>query len=232
MNLTTEDAAISPGFSLPAGPGQPLPSESFRQPASALTALKRGIDLVGSILLLILLAPLLLAVAIMIKIDSPGPILFRQARVGRHGEVFRMWKFRTMIRDAEAHKLSIIHLNEAAEGLFKIAADPRVTRFGRFLRSTCLDELPQLVHVVSGKMSLVGPRPLVPEEDAKLGDIRDGRLSVRPGMTGAWQVSGASQIPLHEMAALDHEYIRRWSIWADIKLLAGTAVLVLARRGL
>lgn len=194
--------------------------------------LKRGFDVVGTILLLILLAPLLIAIAILVKLDSPGPVLFRHARVGRDGDWFAMRKFRTMIKDADAHKLRLLHLNEAAEGLFKIRQDPRVTRFGRFLRSTSLDELPQLFHVLTGRMSLVGPRPLVPEEDAKIQGEYRRRLEMRPGMTGIWQVQGASEIPIAEMVKLDLEYVRTWSLWGDLKLLAGTAAHVVLRRGI
>jgi lipopolysaccharide/colanic/teichoic acid biosynthesis glycosyltransferase len=194
--------------------------------------LKRGFDIVGATLLLILLSPLLIAIAIMVKVDSPGPVLFRHPRVGRDGEWFWMRKYRTMIKDADAHKLRLLHMNEAAEGLFKIREDPRVTRFGRFLRSTSLDELPQLFHVLSGKMSLVGPRPLVPDEDAKIqGEFRR-RLEMRPGMTGVWQVQGASAIPIAEMVRLDLDYVRDWSLLGDLKLLAGTAAHVVQRRGL
>jgi lipopolysaccharide/colanic/teichoic acid biosynthesis glycosyltransferase len=201
------------------------------EPPATMLALKRTVDLVGATLLLVVLAPVLFAIALLIRLDSPGPIIFRQARVGRDGKVFQMWKFRTMIRDADAQKLQILHLNEAAEGLFKITNDPRTTRFGRLLRSTSLDELPQLVHVVSGKMSLVGPRPLVPEEDAKIAEPYRDRLSARPGMTGAWQISGASSIPLDEMAQLDRDYLHNWSLWLDLKVIAATALLVLGRRG-
>ena len=195
-------------------------------------ALKRGFDVVGATLLLIVLAPVLIAIAILVKLDSPGPVLFRHPRVGRDGEWFWMRKFRTMIKDADAHKLRLLHMNEAAEGLFKIREDPRVTRFGRFLRSTSLDELPQLFHVLTGKMSLVGPRPLVPEEDAKIQGQYRRRLELRPGMTGVWQVEGASEIPIHEMVRLDLGYVRDWSLWGDVKLLAGTAAHVVQRRGI
>ena len=195
-------------------------------------ALKRGFDVVGATLLVILLSPLLIAIAIMVKIDSPGPVLFRHPRVGRDGEWFWMRKFRTMIKDADAHKLRLLHMNEAAEGLFKIRQDPRVTRFGRLLRATSLDELPQLFHVLSGKMSLVGPRPLVPDEDAMIQGEYRRRLEMRPGMTGVWQVQGASEIPIAEMVKLDLDYVRDWSLLGDLKLLAGTAAHVVQRRGI
>ena len=194
--------------------------------------LKRAFDVAGSALALLLLSPLLLLIALMIKVDSPGPILFRQQRVGRKGEPFGMRKFRTMIVGADEHKLALLHMNDAADGLFKINNDPRVTRFGRLLRSTSLDELPQLLHVLSGRMSLVGPRPLVPNEDKLIhGDYRR-RLEMRPGITGAWQVAGASQIPIDQMVKLDAEYVESWTLLHDLRLLVGTIPHVLRRRGI
>lgn len=195
-------------------------------------AAKRTVDVVGAVLMISLLSPLLLMMALLIKADSPGPILFRQRRIGRNGEPFWMLKFRTMVDGADARKPALLHLNEAGNGLFKISADPRVTRFGRWLRTSCLDELPQLLHVVTGRMSLVGPRPLVPEEDAQITGRDRCRLSVRPGMTGVWQVGGASAIPIDEMAELDRSYIETWSPLVDLKLLAETAFLVILRKGL
>jgi lipopolysaccharide/colanic/teichoic acid biosynthesis glycosyltransferase len=193
---------------------------------------KRCVDLIGAVLAIVLLAPLWLMIAILIKADSPGPVLFRQRRIGRGGQPFSMLKFRTMVDGADAHKPALLHLNQAGEGLFKIQDDPRITRIGRWLRTTCLDELPQLIHVITGKMSLVGPRPLVPEEDARIRGMYRDRLMVRPGMTGPWQVEGASAIPIHEMVLLDRYYLEAWSLWLDLKLLAKTAGLVVARRGL
>jgi lipopolysaccharide/colanic/teichoic acid biosynthesis glycosyltransferase len=195
-------------------------------------ALKRTFDIIGSGLALIALSPFLLLIALMIKADSPGPVLFRQPRVGRNGEVFAMWKFRTMIKDADRQKLSLLHMNDAGRGLFKITHDPRVTGFGRLLRTTSLDELPQLLHVLFGRMSLVGPRPLIPEEDAQIKGQHRRRLQMRPGMTGAWQVAGASRIPLSEMVDLDDEYISDWSLSRDIRLLVGTVPHVFMRRGI
>jgi lipopolysaccharide/colanic/teichoic acid biosynthesis glycosyltransferase len=194
--------------------------------------LKRTIDLIGALLLVVVLAPVWLMIALLIKADSPGPILFRQRRIGREGKAFSMLKFRTMIDGADNHKASLLHLNEAADGLFKINGDPRVTRVGRWLRATSLDELPQLLHVVSGRMSLVGPRPLVPEEDARITGGQRRRLQMRPGMTGAWQVAGASSIPINEMVVLDGTYVDDWSLWLDAKLLAQTAGHVIRRKGL
>ncbi len=193
--------------------------------------LKRAVDIVGALLLLVLLSPLWLAIALIIKIDSAGPIFFKQTRVGKNGELFAMRKFRTMIRDADAKKLQILHLNEAGDGLFKVTGDPRVTRFGRFLRSTSLDEIPQLLHVLSGRMSLVGPRPLVPDEDARIQGPQRARLTMRPGMTGVWQAAGASRVPVSVMVEMDADYVRNWSVLGDFRLLAETVPHVLMRRG-
>jgi lipopolysaccharide/colanic/teichoic acid biosynthesis glycosyltransferase len=203
-----------------------------RTPGLFARGVKRTIDLIGATLLVIVLAPVWLMIALLIKADSSGPILFRQRRIGRDGKAFAMLKFRTMINGADDHKASLLHLNEAADGLFKINGDPRVTRVGRWLRATSLDELPQLLHVVTGKMSLVGPRPLVPEEDARIVGSQRGRLQMRPGMTGVWQVGGASSIPIHEMVKLDTAYVDDWSLWTDLKLIAVTAGHVVLRKGL
>jgi lipopolysaccharide/colanic/teichoic acid biosynthesis glycosyltransferase len=164
--------------------------------------------------------------------DSSGPILFRQRRIGRDGKAFSMLKFRTMVDGADDHKHTLQHLNQAADGLFKIDGDPRITRVGNWLRATSLDELPQLLHVVTGKMSLVGPRPLVPDEDEQITGANRTRLQMRPGMTGVWQIGGASQIPIREMVKLDRDYVEQWSLRLDFKLLAQTAAHVFLRRGL
>jgi lipopolysaccharide/colanic/teichoic acid biosynthesis glycosyltransferase len=193
---------------------------------------KRAFDLIGALLLVAILAPAWLMIAFLIKADTPGPILFRQRRVGRDGRAFSMFKFRTMVDGADAHKSALLHLNEAADGLFKIDGDPRVTRVGSWLRATSFDELPQLLHVITGKMSLVGPRPLVPEEDALISGSQRRRLQMRPGMTGVWQVGGASSIPILEMVELDTGYVDSWSPWVDVKLLAVTAGHVVMRKGL
>ena len=195
-------------------------------------ALKRMFDLMAAVLLIVLLAPLWLAIALLIKADSPGPILFRQRRIGRDGKPFWICKFRTMVDGADARKPALLHLNDAAEGLFKISDDPRVTKVGRWLRATCLDEAPQLLNALVGQMSLVGPRPLVPDEDAQILGVYRERLTARPGITGPWQVKGASAIPIHEMVLLDRYYVETWSLWLDLKLLFKTASLVVGRRGI
>jgi lipopolysaccharide/colanic/teichoic acid biosynthesis glycosyltransferase len=194
--------------------------------------LKRTVDIVGALLLVTILMPALAMIAFLIKADSPGPILFRQRRIGQDGRAFTMFKFRTMIDGADDQKAALMHLNEAAEGLFKIDGDPRVTRVGRWLRATSMDELPQLLHVITAKMSLVGPRPLVPEEDARIMGSQRRRLQMRPGMTGVWQVGGASRIPIHEMVKLDTGYVDNWSLWTDVRLIGVTAAHVVMRKGL
>jgi lipopolysaccharide/colanic/teichoic acid biosynthesis glycosyltransferase len=194
-------------------------------------AFKRAFDLFVAVLGLVLIAPLLAAIALAIRIDSKGPVLFRQRRIGRNGGAFAMCKFRTMIDGAHDLRYELVHLNEAADGLFKIADDPRVTRVGRILRRTHLDELPQLWNVLAGRMSLVGPRPLVPEEDELIPTHLRHRLAVRPGMTGPWQITCDHRLGLTSMAQLDVDYIARWSAGTDLKLLAATAGRVLTLRG-
>jgi exopolysaccharide biosynthesis polyprenyl glycosylphosphotransferase len=191
---------------------------------------KRTFDLVGSAALLVALSPLLIAIVAVIRVTSPGPALFRQTRVGRNGRPFEMWKFRSMVVDAEARKDGLRGRNEA-DGLFKIDDDPRMTTIGRLLRRSWLDELPQLVNVLHGDMSLVGPRPLVLDEDVKIHGWHRQRLDLTPGMTGPWQVLGAARIPLREMVTIDYLYVTNWSLWGDVKILLRTVGCVVARRG-
>jgi exopolysaccharide biosynthesis polyprenyl glycosylphosphotransferase len=195
-------------------------------------AVKRAFDLICTSIGLVVIAPLLALIALAIKLDSPGPVFFRQLRVGHNGKRFHVLKFRTMVRDADALKESLRNLNEAQEGLFKIAADPRVTRAGRWLRSSALDELPQLLNIMKGEMSLVGPRPLVVDEDERIQGWYRRRLELMPGMTGPWQILGPSRVPLQEMAAIDYLYVANWSLWGDIKIMLRTVPHVTGRRGL
>jgi len=195
-------------------------------------SLKRVMDVTGAALGLFLLAPLLLLLAIAIKLDSRGPVFFRQRRIGRSGELFWMIKFRSMVKDADASKSGLRDRNEAQGGLFKITDDPRITRVGRFLRPTSLDELPQLLNVLRGSMSLVGPRPLVQDEDVLIEGWQRRRLAVKPGITGMWQIFGSSRIPMDEMVKIDYLYGANWSIWLDLKILLRTVPYVLRRRGL
>jgi exopolysaccharide biosynthesis polyprenyl glycosylphosphotransferase len=194
--------------------------------------LKRGVDIVGATLALLLTAPLLVLVALAVKVTSPGPVLFAQRRVGRDNAEFKIFKFRTMVHGADALKPALIHLNEVADGLmFKIRDDPRMTRVGRLLRRASLDELPQLWNVLRGEMSLVGPRPLVPAENDHVIGWHRARLDLTPGLTGPWQVLGRNSIPFDEMVKLDYLYVAEWSLWNDIKLLVRTLPVVVGRRG-
>jgi lipopolysaccharide/colanic/teichoic acid biosynthesis glycosyltransferase len=197
-----------------------------------LVVVKRGFDLLGACIGIVAISPLLAVIALAIKLDGRGPVFFRQLRVGRHGERFYMLKFRTMVPDAEALKDGLRDRNEAQEGLFKIADDPRVTRVGRFLRKSALDELPQLLNILKGEMSLVGPRPLVIEEDQRVQGWHRRRLELTPGMTGHWQILGPARVPLAEMVAIDYLYVANWSLWKDIKILLRTVPHVVGRRGL
>ena len=194
--------------------------------------MKRTLDVTAAGLGLLILAPLMLGLALAVKLGSSGPVLFRQRRIGRQGEEFWMLKFRTMYDGADAHKHTLRDRNESGGGLFKIADDPRVTRAGRLLRRTSLDELPQLINVLRGDMSLVGPRPLVPDEDAQIEGWQRRRLLVRPGMTGLWQIFGSSRIPMNEMVKIDYFYGANWSLWGDLKILMRTVPYMLARRGM
>jgi exopolysaccharide biosynthesis polyprenyl glycosylphosphotransferase len=193
---------------------------------------KRAFDLVGASLILLALAPLMIAIAIAIKLDSRGPVFFRQMRVGRDEGRFGLFKFRTMVPEAEELKQSLAELNEAQEGLFKIVEDPRITRVGRFLRKTALDELPQLFNVLRGEMSLVGPRPLILDEDKRIEGWHRRRLALHPGITGHWQILGPASVSLREMVAIDYLYVANWSLWTDVKILLRTIPHVLCRRGL
>jgi exopolysaccharide biosynthesis polyprenyl glycosylphosphotransferase len=194
-------------------------------------ATKRAIDFFGSGFALILLSPLMLIIALAIRLDSPGPAIFRQKRVGRHGQLFDVHKFRSMVQDAEALKERLKHMNEAQGPMFKIRDDPRVTRVGRFIRRTSLDELPQLWDVLRGDMSLVGPRPALPQEVAEYADWHRKRLATAPGLTGLWQISGRSDLPFDEMVLLDIYYIENWSPLVDLGILVRTVPQVLLRSG-
>ena len=183
--------------------------------------LKRTFDVVVTSLGMLAISPLLLAIAIAIRLDTKGPVLFRQVRVGRDGRHFRIFKFRSMVVDADKQKECLRQHNEVGDGMFKISRDPRVTRVGRFLRRTSLDEMPQVLNVLLGEMSLVGPRPLVVDEDAHVVGLDRSRLHLTPGMTGPWQVLGA-RVPMQEMVGLDYLYVANWTLWADVKLLLQT----------
>jgi lipopolysaccharide/colanic/teichoic acid biosynthesis glycosyltransferase len=172
----------------------------------------------------------MLAAAIAIKLDSRGPVFFRQIRIGRLGEEFEIFKFRTMYDGADREKSQLGHLNET-QGLFKIEDDPRITRIGKLLRASSIDELPQLLNVLRGDMSLVGPRPLVPREDVAITGWYRRRSSITPGITGVWQLHGPVSMPLDEMMRVDYLYVANWSWWSDAKIMLRTVRHVVARRG-
>ncbi|HEV2592631.1 MAG TPA: sugar transferase, partial [Gaiellaceae bacterium] len=214
--------------------GMPLLSLPSARLSWSSRAVKRALDIVVAATALVLLSPVLLAASWCIKRGSEGPVLFRQERMGAGGRRFWILKFRTMTADADAHKEAVAHLNKHTEDgprMFKIPADPRVTRIGASLRRWSLDELPQLINVLRGDMSLVGPRPLILGEDEHIRGRRRHRLSLTPGITGLWQVLGRSDIPFAEMVTLDYLYVTNWSLWGDVKLLARTVPVVLGRRG-
>lgn len=193
--------------------------------------LKRVVDIFFSILALIVLAPVLAAVAIAVKLDSHGPILYSSERIGKKGRVFHCTKFRTMVRDAEERRADVMHMNERDGVLFKISNDPRVTNVGRFLRKYSLDELPQFFNVLKGDMSIVGPRPPLASEvqEYKLGHLR--RLDVTPGITGLWQVQARQDPSFDSYISLDVSYIDNWSIWLDLKIIVRTILVVFAGTG-
>jgi exopolysaccharide biosynthesis polyprenyl glycosylphosphotransferase len=193
--------------------------------------LKRGIDIALSLLLLVLLSPLWALLALLIKLDSPGPILFKQLRVGKERKPFQFYKFRSMRMTAEEDIAELSDLNEVSWPLFKIKSDPRLTRVGSFLRRTSLDELPQLINVLKGEMSLVGPRPPLPSEVEKYEPWHMKRLEVAPGLTGLWQVSGRSDLPFNEMVMLDIYYIENWSLGLDFRTLLRTIPAVITGQG-
>ncbi|HDK7155667.1 TPA: exopolysaccharide biosynthesis polyprenyl glycosylphosphotransferase [Clostridium botulinum] len=188
---------------------------------------KRIIDLLGSIIGLILLSPILIITAIVIKLDSKGPIFFIQERVGKNGEYFNMYKFRSMVIDAEEKLYQLKDKNEMSGPMFKMKNDPRVTRVGGFIRRTSIDELPQLFNVLKGEMSLVGPRPNLPREVIKFTDYQKDKLLAQPGITCYWQVMGRNNIDFEQWIELDIKYVRDRSTWVDIKLIFKTVGLLL-----
>ena len=192
---------------------------------------KRALDIVGGTIGAIILTPIMLAISVWIALDSKGPILFRQTRVGLHGRTFEVWKFRTMVADAEELLEDLRDRNEVRGNAFKIADDPRVTRAGRWLRKSSLDELPQLMNVLRGEMSLVGPRPPLLSEVAGYDVWHRRRLSMRPGMTGLWQISARREPDFDRWVESDLEYIDRWTFWLDLKIIAMTVPAVFAGEG-
>ena len=213
--------------------GLPLLSMSVPRLSRRSQAAKRVLDAAVAFGILFLLSPVLLTLAVLIKLESPGPILFRQRRVGRDGERFEVLKFRSMYQDADQRKADYAALNDIGDGImFKIREDPRVTRIGQVLRKYSIDELPQLLNVLRGEMSLVGPRPLIePEAEALSEDWHARRLDLRPGLTGPWQVSGRSDTTVEEMVRFDYTYVAGWSLARDVEILFATVPAVLSGRG-
>jgi exopolysaccharide biosynthesis polyprenyl glycosylphosphotransferase len=208
-----------------------LPFETPADEGVYLRAGKRFVDVVGASLALLVLSPIILLLAIIIRITTHGPVFYRSKRIGRGGREFTFYKLRSMVKDAHARRGHLDHLNEADGPVFKIARDPRITPIGRFMRSTSLDEVPQFWNVLRGDMSLVGPRPPIPEEVAQYEPWQLRRLDVRPGLTCLWQISGRSRIGFQEWMRLDLEYIRHRSLKLDLKILVRTIPAVLSREG-
>jgi exopolysaccharide biosynthesis polyprenyl glycosylphosphotransferase len=226
---------VPPNIGIHGVEGLPLVNlPPFRMARSSLY-LKRGFDIAVSLTALIVLAPLFAVVSILIKLDSRGPVFFQQTRMGANDETFAMLKFRTMDADADARKHEVAHLNKHLRPggdarMFKVPGDPRVTRVGRVLRRYSIDELPQLINVLKGEMSLVGPRPLILDEDQHVRDWARSRVRLQPGMTGPWQVLGRANIPFQEMVTLDYFYVTSWSMLNDLKLLLQTVPAVARTR--
>ncbi len=213
--------------------GLPLLSIGVPPLSRTARAAKRALDVSVATLGLLLSAPLMLVIAIAVKLDSPGPVFFRQPRAGWGGRTFDLFKFRSMCVDAESVKTLFEGSNDLDDGvMFKIHEDPRVTKVGRFLRRSSLDELPQLVNVLTGEMSLVGPRPLIlPENDALAEEWQSRRLDLRPGLTGPWQIYGRSAIPFEEMVRFDYQYVAGWSLARDLEILMATMPAIISGRG-
>jgi exopolysaccharide biosynthesis polyprenyl glycosylphosphotransferase len=199
--------------------------------SQATLLIKAIIDRLGALAGLLLMAPIMALTALVIKLESHGPVLFKQTRSGLNGRTFQLYKFRTMCADAEGKKETLNHRNEMSGPVFKIAADPRVTKVGRFLRKYSIDEIPQFLNVLRGEMSLVGPRPPLPREVSRFDPWQHRKLSVKPGVTCLWQVNGRNRIDFEEWMRLDLEYIDNWSLWLDAKILAKTIPAVLKGTG-
>jgi exopolysaccharide biosynthesis polyprenyl glycosylphosphotransferase len=221
-----------PRISIRLAAGLPLMHVEHPRLTGGRRLAKAAFDRVGAALLLLTLAPLLAVIALLVKLSDPGPVFFRQTRYGRHGEEFLIYKFRTMVANAEALKADLDHLNKHADGpLFKIDDDPRITRIGAVLRKYSLDELPQLLNVLLGNMSLVGPRPPLPAEVEQYGIEARRRLVVKPGLTGLWQVSGRSDLSWEDSVRLDLRYVENWSLALDAMILWKTVFVVAKGNG-
>jgi exopolysaccharide biosynthesis polyprenyl glycosylphosphotransferase len=224
---------ISPGLMVHSVAGLPLVALRMSRLSRAARARKRVLDLTISVLALGLLLPLFVIIALWIRLGSRGPVLFKQLRMGAGNEPFYLYKFRTMVHDADDRKHELAHLNMHQSGdprMFKVADDPRITNVGRLLRRYSLDELPQILNILRGEMSIVGPRPLILDEDQYVEGWARRRSDLRPGITGLWQVLGRSSIPFEEMTKLDYLYVMNWSVWTDLKLIVRTIPVVITGR--
>lgn len=213
-------------------PDTNIPKESvyIREHSGVYMVVKRLFDILFSFFLLAILSPIIFIVSILVKLDGPkGNVFFQQDRVGIKGRIFKMYKFRSMYPDAEERLEKIKHLNEIEGHMFKMKRDPRVTRIGKFIRAYSIDELPQLINVIKGDMSLIGPRPPLIREYANYSQYDKKRLSIRPGITGLWQVSGRNSLSFDEMVALDLKYIRELSFTNDLKVFLKTIVVVIKK---
>lgn len=218
--------------SVPAQMEQPVLLASLPQYTGAANVIKRLLDIIGSLCALIISSPILLGVAIAIKLDDGGPVFFSQTRIGLHGKPFKMYKFRSMVTNAEELKKKLAEeTGQEDRFIFKMKDDPRITKVGHFIRKTSLDEFPQFYNVLKGDMSLVGPRPALPEEVARYGSLYSARLLVKPGITGPWQVSGRSDLSQEQSEYLDVSYIENWSIAGDLAILAKTVMVIFTGRG-
>ena len=211
---------------------QPVLLASLPQYTGAANVIKRLLDIIGSLCALIISSPILLGVAIAIKLDDGGPVFFSQTRIGLHGKPFKMYKFRSMVTNAEELKKKLAEeTGQEDRFIFKMKDDPRITKVGHFIRKTSLDEFPQFYNVLKGDMSLVGPRPALPEEVARYGSLYSARLLAKPGITGPWQVSGRSDLSQEQSEYLDVSYIENWSIAGDLAILAKTVMVIFTGRG-
>jgi exopolysaccharide biosynthesis polyprenyl glycosylphosphotransferase len=240
LEATSTDLYVAPALLDVAGPrttirpvaGLPLLHVDQAELGGAKRVIKGAFDRAAAGAMLLALAPAFAAIATAIRITDHGPVFFRQTRVGKNGGTFQVWKFRTMVVDAEVRKVQLAALNESAGGmLFKMRRDPRITRVGGWLRRWSLDELPQLINVATGEMSLVGPRPALPSETERYGHDMQRRLKVKPGITGLWQVSGRSDLPYDEAVRLDVRYVENWSVALDLQILWKTFSAVIRGSG-
>jgi exopolysaccharide biosynthesis polyprenyl glycosylphosphotransferase len=224
------DAKLFAGAEVETFEGRPVVT-FFRQRRLGQLALKRVLDIVASSVLLLVLSPVFLIIAAAIRIESPGPVMFAQERIGMNRRRFRLLKFRSMVVDAEAKKAALASQNEMGGPVFKMKNDPRVTRVGRFIRRTSMDELPQLVNVLKGEMSLVGPRPPLVSEVERYDWVHRKRISIKPGITCLWQISGRNNIPFERWMEMDRQYVENWCLWLDVKILCKTVPVVILGSG-